>query len=112
MHRGQEDKDRARIWRGLAVWPLVVGAVVAFTALVVRPKDLGPTLTVVGTAAGFAMVTAVVVGCIGVARTSDSRLERRLFAVASGVILGLLGLVVLVIVGIAVAMCGASASGC
>lgn len=104
--------DPARLWRGLAIWPLVAGGFSALVAFVLRPRDLGPVFTVLGSVIIVFGFVTVVVGSFGVARTSRLKLERWLFAIVGGVLVTVVVLALLVILGLAVAWCGTTFEGC
>ena len=104
--------DPARLWRGLAIWPMIAGGLSVLIAVVLRPEEVGPVFTVLGSVIIVSGFVAVVVGCFGVARTSRHKLERRLFAIAGGVLVTVAVIAPLLILGLAFAMCASSFAGC
>ena len=94
----------------MAAWPTIAALAAAAVGYFFRPK-LGTTLTVLGwvvVAVGF---IAVIAGLIGVARTSDSAVERITAMTILIVVTLFLVLLVLLIAGLAASWC-AGFGGC
>jgi hypothetical protein len=89
--------DPARLWRGLAIWPLIAGGAGVLVASV-SPGDVGPTVSGWSTfwlLGGTIIVVSVVVGCFGVANTSQSTAERWLFGIAGVATIAFIGAILL-----------------